>query len=264
MHLRVINPTTTTSWVADTLALFEAAASTDTTVTVATLPAGTPSIESRRDEAIVTPWILRAAREAEAEGCDAIAVDCMLDPGVAAAREVVGIPVLGPGEASMHLASTLGHRFSVISVAEHHRNLMIEQARRFGVESRLASVRSLDIPVLELEDDPDRTLALMVRRAAEAVRLDRAEAVVLGCTGLAGQAAQVQAALESEGIGVPVIDPSAATTRMLETIVAMGLGSSRITYPRRSGAASAWPEPVTPEHLAPNPSPTDPRDSLTR
>ncbi|MFE6996095.1 aspartate/glutamate racemase family protein [Microbacterium sp. NPDC057659] len=242
MHLRVINPTTTTSWVPDTLALFEAAASPGTRVSIATIPAGTPSIESRRDEALVTPWVLLAAREAEAEGCDAIAVDCMLDPGVQAAREVVGIPVLGPCEASMHLAATLGHAFSVISVAEHHRTLMIEQARRFGVEQRLASVRSLDIPVLELEDDPDRTFDVMVLRARQAVQLDHAEAIVLGCTGLAGQATQVQRLLADEGIDVPVIDPSAAATRLLETTVSMGLRSSRVTYSRRAGATSAWPE----------------------
>ncbi|MBO9626647.1 MAG: aspartate/glutamate racemase family protein [Microbacterium sp.] len=244
MHLRVINPTVTTSWEADTLALFQDAASAGTTVTVATIAAGTPSIESRRDEALVTPCVLRAARQAEADGCDAIAVDCMLDPGVHAAREVVGIPVLGPCEASMHLAATLGHRFSVISVAEHHRDLMIEQARRFGVESKLASVRSLDIPVLELEDDPDRTFAIMVQRVREAVELDRAQAIVLGCTGLAGQTAAVQRALAADGIRVPVIDPSAAATRLLETIVAMGLRSSRRTYSRRAGATSSWPEPA--------------------
>lgn len=242
MHLRVINPTTTTSWVPDTLAMFEAAASSGTRVSVATIPAGTPSIESRRDEALVTPWVLLAARQAEAEGCDAIAVDCMLDPGVQAAREVVGIPVVGPCEASMHLAATLGHAFSVISVAEHHRTLMIEQARRFGVEPRLASVRSLDIPVLDLDDDPDLTLATMVLRAREAVELDHAEVIVLGCTGLAGQAAEVQRTLVADGSDVPVIDPSAAAMRLLETTVSLGLRSSRVTYSRRSGATSAWPE----------------------
>lgn len=255
MHLRVINPTTTTSWVPDTLALFQTAASPGTRVTVATIAAGTPSIESRRDEALVTPWVLQAARQAEADGCDAIAVDCMLDPGVHAAREIVGIPVLGPGEASMHLAATLGQRFSVISVAEHHRNLMIEQARRFGVEARLASVRSLDIPVLELDDDPGRTFEVMVRRAQEAVRLDRAEAIVLGCTGLAGEAARVQRALAADGIDVPVIDPSAAATRLLETMVALRLRPSRVTYPRRSGSIRAWPETGSPDRPADGPDP---------
>lgn len=243
MQLRVINPTTTTSWVPETVSLFEAAASPGTMISVATLPAGVPSIESRRDEALVTPWVLRAAREAEAQGCSAIAVDCMLDPGVSAAREVVDIPVLGPGEASMRLAATIGHRFSVISVAKHHENLMSEQARRFGVEGLLASVRSLDIPVLELEHDPQLTLDLMVVRAREAVELDRAEAIVLGCTGLAGQSALVQEELAKRGIHVPIVDPSAAVVRTLESIAAMGLSSSRVTYPRRPGATSGWPDP---------------------
>ena len=245
MHLRVINPTTTTSWLPDTLEMFQAAASPGTRVSVATIPAGTPSIESRRDEALVTPWVLLAAREAEAEGCDAIAVDCMLDPGVQAAREVVGIPVFGPCEAPMHRAATRGHAFSVFPGAEHHLTLMIGQARRYGVAPLLASVRSLDIPVLDLDDDTRRTFATMVLRAREAVELDHAEAIVLGCTGLAGQAAEVQRALADDGLDVPVIDPSAAATRLLETTVSMALRSSRITYSRRTGATSAWPAAST-------------------
>ena len=227
MHLRVINPTTTTSGEGDILAMFEGSASPDTRITVATLPAGTPSIESRRDEALVTPWVLLAARQAETEGCDAIIVDGMLDPGVHAAREVVDIPVLGPCEASMHLAATLGQAFSVIAVADRHRTLMIEQARRYGVGSKLASVRSLGTRGLAHDDDPTRILELMAREAREAIEKDHAEVIVLGSTRLVGQAAAMQLALADEGLRVPVIDPTAAATRMLETIIAMKLRSSR-------------------------------------
>lgn len=241
MKLRVINPTVTTAWVPEVLTLFGEAVHGDAEISVATIPAGTPSIECRRDEALVTPWVLLAAQQAEADGCDAIAVDCALDPGVHAAREVVDIPVLGPGEASMHIAATLGRSFSVISVAQHQRNLVVEQARRYGLESRLASVRSLDIPVLQLDDEDERTVKAMVRRASEAVELDNAEAIVLGCTGLAARAEKLQGLLAAAGHDVPVINPLAAVANLLETAVSMGVSSSRVTYAKRPGKTAAWP-----------------------
>ncbi|WP_341946615.1 aspartate/glutamate racemase family protein [Microbacterium sp. LWH11-1.2] len=244
MHLRVINPTVSTEREATTLALLTGAAASGTRVSAATLPAGVASIESRRDDALVTPWVLRAAREAEADRCDAILVDDMLDPGVHAAREVVDVPVLGSAEASMHLAATLGHRFAVITATRSTCDPVIEHARRFGVAPKLTSTRSLDIPTAEIGRDPEAALASMVRCARATVELDGAEVIVLGLTGVGGHAPAVTARLAQDGIDVPVIDPSVTALRMLESIVEMGLRSSRRTFARRPGATSSWPEPA--------------------
>lgn len=241
MRLRVINPTITSRWAEESRQAYAVAAGPDTEVSIDTIEFGTPSIESRRDVALVTPGIVQAAIRAEQEGCHAVAVDCMLDPGVHAAREVVSIPVLGPAEAAMHLGATLGFRFSVISVSDDRRALVQERARRYGLSERLASVRSLGIPVLELDDDPERTLAVAIDRAREAVQLDRADVVIPGCTGLAGKAHLIQGALASEGIDITVVDPPSAATRTLEATVQMGLGPSRRTYPARSPKAGRWP-----------------------
>ena len=44
-------------------------------------------------------------RAAEAEGMDAVIIDCMADPGLDPARELASIPIIGPAQAAMHLAA---------------------------------------------------------------------------------------------------------------------------------------------------------------
>jgi allantoin racemase len=238
MRIQVINPTTTTSWEEASRLAYAAAASSTTEVSIRSLPHGTPSVESRRDVAVVAPGVIQAAREAESDGVDAIAVDCMLEPGVHSAREIVDVPVIGPAQAAMHLAATVGHGFSVLAMADNRRPLIEELAHRYGLRGRLRSVRPLGMGVLQLDDDPEATLAAAVARAAEAVLQDGADVIIPGCTGLAGKAPLIQAALRERDIEVTVIDPPAAVTRALETMVSLGVAPSRRSYPRRA------PKPV--------------------
>ncbi len=75
---------------------------------------GPPSIESRYDDAMATPDVLRLIKEAE--GVDGIVVNCFCDPGVKAGREITDIPVIGPCLASMLVASSICDRFSILTV----------------------------------------------------------------------------------------------------------------------------------------------------
>jgi allantoin racemase len=75
--------------------------------------------------------------------------------------------------------------------------------------------------VLELATDPDaRKRVLEECRAA--VETDRAEVVVLGCAGMADLCAAASAEL-----GVPVIDGVAAGTLLVQSLVTLGLRTSR-------------------------------------
>lgn len=241
MRIRVINPTITTSWEQDSLDAYRLAASPGTEMSITTLQHGTVSLESHRDLAVVIPGIIAEAAGAEDEGFDGVIVDCMLDPGVRQARELVSIPVFGPAEPTMHLAATLGHRYSVLTVLESLIPLVEEQTERYGVASRLASVRSLEIPVLELEDDMDRTLAVAVDVSERAVRQDGAHVVIPGCTSLAGKAHFIQAGLAARGLDVTVIDPPSVATRTVESVISMGLSHSKRTYPTRPPKPFNWP-----------------------
>jgi len=184
MHIRIINPTITKEWESSTLQAYRLVAHPQTHISVVSLDWGPASIESYHDHALAVPDILAKVIQAERDGVDGVIIDCMGDPGLYAARELVRIPVVGPAEASMHLAAMLGHRFSVLTVLESRRPMMEEQVARYGLTAKLASVRAFNIPVLELEKDPQKTLATVIEVAVLAVQQDGAHVIIPGCTGL--------------------------------------------------------------------------------
>ncbi|MEU3731803.1 aspartate/glutamate racemase family protein [Streptomyces sp. NPDC033538] len=71
----------------------------------------------RYDEAPAGPGMLDAFREAAGDGAEAVFVSCFGgDPGVRAAREIVGIPVVGGFEPAVLPCLALGERTGVITV----------------------------------------------------------------------------------------------------------------------------------------------------
>jgi allantoin racemase len=193
---------------------------------------GPASIECEFDECLAVPDTVAKALDAEQDGVDAVVIDCMGDPGVRPAREVVQILVLGPAETCMHVASMLGHRFSVVTVLDSVVPMLENQARVYGVADNMASARSVDIPVLELEEDRERTVKALVDESVKAVQDDGAHVVIFGCTGMMGCAAAVEEGLVARGLtGVPVIDPVPTTIQMAEGLVRAGLRHSKRTYP---------------------------------
>jgi allantoin racemase len=211
---------------------FQPVAGWQTEVSHVQIERGPASIESEFDEAMAVPDTVAKIIEAERDGVDAVVIDCMGDPGMHAAREAVSIPVLGPGEATMHIASILGHRFSIVTVLSSCIPMMENQARVYGVADKLASVRSVDIPVLELEQDVARTVEALVGESIQAIERDGAHVIIFGCTGMLGCAVGVKAGLAQRGYAdVPVIDPMPAAIKLAEALVDLGLTNSKRTYP---------------------------------
>ena len=201
-------------------------------ITAVLLERGPASIEGEMDEAFALPGIVEQAIAAERDGCDAVIIDCMGDPGLAAAREAVKIPVLGPAQTAMHVASMLGHRFAVITVLQNLHPLIWKLARVYGVAGNMAPVRSVGIPVLELDKDPAALRDAFVREAVAAVRADEADILVFGCTGMYGMVQQVEAGLQAHGIqGVPILDPTPLAVQMAAMLCRSGLGHSKRAFP---------------------------------
>jgi len=196
---------------------------------VVSLAQGPASVESRYDEAIATPDVLRQVKEAAQEGFDAVIVDCFGDVGVKAAREIAEIPVIGPGESSMLLAVALGQRFSVITVLRNLLPVVYETAEVLGLHRKLASVRYVDIPVLEVMDR-ERLKKALLREMLEALEKDGAQVLVLGCTGMSGVTSELSQRLRERGYDVPIVDPSGAALKFAEALVKMGLKQSKLTY----------------------------------
>jgi allantoin racemase len=232
MKIRVIVPVTTKEFVAATGPQYAVAARPDAEISVVGLDRGPASLESDYEDALAVPDILAKVRAAEAEGMDAVIIDCMADPGLAPACELASIPIVGPAQAAMHLAAILAHRFSVLTVLERDIPLIDRLARLYGLESNLASVRPVNIPVLELGRDRERLMEALVEQSARAVMEDGAHIIFFGCTGMRGLAQQVEQALSNlKSQTVPVIDPGLAALKLAEGLVDMGLSHSKRTYP---------------------------------
>ncbi len=231
MKIRVVVPLTTKAFEEMTLEELSPAVRPDTQLSVVCLDKGPASIESRYEEALCVPDTVSKIMQAEREGVDAVISDCFGDPAVEEAREMVSIPVIGPAETSMHVAAMLGHKFSVVTVLERLIPLIDHHATKTGQTERLASVRTVDIPVLEL-DEQDKLLKALVEESVKAVRDDGAHVIIFGCTGMAGLAQKVEEGLRQNGItDVRVIDPAVLAVKMAEALADMGLSHSKRTYP---------------------------------
>jgi len=232
VKIRVIEPVISKTLEGTSLEELSPIARPDTELSAVSLDAGPASIESTYEAALAAPHVVAKIVQAEKDGVDAVISNCMDDPGVEAGREMVSIPVIGPAETSMHIATMLGHRFSIIGVLEADERPFHDHARKAGLEDRLASVRAINIPVLELADR-SRAVRALVEQAVRAVREDGAHVIIFGCTGMAGMAREVEEGLKRAGItDVPVIDPAKLAFKIAEALADMGLSHSKRTYPK--------------------------------
>ncbi len=146
MKIRMIAPVTSTSLCNDAIPAIVACARKDVEISVVNLDRGPASIESIYEEALAAPQVIQRVLEAERDGVDAVVIDCMNDPGLEAAREMVSIPVVGAAQSAMMLAAILCDKFSVISTAKRDVYPVENLIRRYGLPEKYASTRSVDIP----------------------------------------------------------------------------------------------------------------------
>jgi len=216
MHIRVINPNTTRA-MTDLIGRSARVVAAPGTLVDAVQPTmGPASIESHYEEALAVPGLLEQVALGEAEGVDGYVVACFGDPGVDAARELARGPVIGIAQAAMHAASLVGRRFAVVTTLGRTTARAGELVDRYGFRDACVAVRACEVPVLALEDAGARTR--LVDECRRAVQQDGADAVVLGCAGMA----ELCAAVSAE-IGVPVVDGVAAGAVLAQSLVALGL-----------------------------------------
>lgn len=205
--------------------------SPDTELHTVQIKVGPPSIECEFDEAMAAPDVLRLCREAEAEGCDGIFINCYGDPAVKAAREYVEIPVFGGFEPSLHLALGLADKVAIITVMDNVLPMIEGNVAKSHLDGRVCCVRSIDIPVEDLQQH-DKLVAALIEETVEAIQKDGAQAVSLGCTAMVDVTEDVQKGLLERGYDIPVIEAAQAAVMLLELSAKMGLRQSRITYMR--------------------------------
>ncbi|MBX8824163.1 aspartate/glutamate racemase family protein [Ochrobactrum sp. SFR4] len=230
MRILLINPNSTQS-MTDQAERSARRAALPTTVIEAINPADTPrSIEGHADEAMAVPSMLQLIREGEANGFNAYVVACFDDPGLDAAREVAGGPVFGICQAAVQVAMTISKRFSVVTTLPRSVPIIEDLVQEYGATHHCRRVRSIDMPVLALEEDACHTEEMLMQEIERAKREDHAEAIVLGCAGMSELCERLE-----QRCGLPVIDGVTAAVKLAEAYVSAGYRTSKAgayDYPR--------------------------------
>ena len=208
---------------------YRSAASAGTELTFFVLTQGTPTIESELDVALNLPGVLAAASRA-GEDHDAVVIACTNDPALHAVKELLSVPVVGEGEAALHLASMVAARFSIVTPGPESVPAFERLGEASPLRGQLASVRAVAADVMNFGN---HCLGEIVAQSTAAIIEDGAQAIVMGCTGAGVRLAAVVAdALESElERYVPVVDPIQAAVGAAEWMVHTRLRPSAITYP---------------------------------
>ncbi|MFC7364159.1 MULTISPECIES: aspartate/glutamate racemase family protein [Bhargavaea] len=220
MKIKVINPNTTLAMTKGIEHAAKSKARPDTEILAVSPKMGPISIESYYDEYLSIVGVLDEVKNDD--GADAFVIACYGDPGLQAAREVTDKPVIGIAEASLYLAATLSARFSVVTVLPRIKTMIEELVDSYGMAKRVVNVRTTPMCVIDFERDPEQGMKLLREEGKRAVEEDDAEAILLGCAGMA----EFADSLEKE-LGVPVIDGVVAAVKMAESIVDMGKKTSK-------------------------------------
>jgi allantoin racemase len=221
MKILVINPNTTTSMTDKIAKAARAVARPDTEIVAASSQDGPASIQGFLDVATCVPGLLNEV--VQHKEVDAIVIACFDDTGLDAVRSLVSVPVLGIGEAAYHAASMIANKFSVITTLSRSVPGLENNLLRYGLAQKCACVRATEIPVLKLEEGDPATLDKIRLEIHASINEDKAEAIVLGCAGMADLMAQL-----SEEFGLPVIDGVSTGVTFAEALVNNSLRTSKI------------------------------------
>jgi len=174
------------------------------------------------------PLFHEAFRQAEREGYDAVVPLGMLDLGVDGGRSAVDIPVVGPLQATLHVAAQVGESFGIVcyhpSAIARHR----AQTRAYGMENWIAGRKASGVYLQHIAANREATIDSFLMAARALIEDNGADVIIpQGITQcpvlmkpdwLAGQ------------LGVPVVEGIGAPIRLAALLVSLGLRHSRVRW----------------------------------
>jgi len=197
----VINPNSNEKVTANlrtSLASFRAKAN----IRCCTLTDGPFGIESDEDIRAVVPQIIdRIAADREA---DAFVIACYSDPGLVQCREQFDAPVFGMQESAIREAARDDRPFGVLALSDQSIARHLPYVESLGFAEQLVAELPLGISVDQSANDPE-TLEKIVENGRRLIDDFGAQAIVLGCAGMAALREPAEQALVA-----PVIEPAQA------------------------------------------------------
>jgi allantoin racemase len=208
-------------------------------------------VETKEEFMMVGVNRLPLVREAcESGRYDAIVLLGGGDPGYPEAREIgrrYGIPVTSCAHAQMHIATTQGHRFSIVDISETHNAQMANLVVQYRFTEHCASIRNVNFPLprpahqgnqsiaqekaLALSGQPSAMLTASLDASEAAIEEDGAESIILGCSASYWMRPFLQQGLKERGWSIPVLDGYSSAVALAKLFVSLGLDASGIAFP---------------------------------
>lgn len=164
--------------------------------------------------------VIECAVDAEQEGCDGVMVACSGDTGVQDARTVVKIPVVGPMEAGLLLASSYGREIGIVTVEDPTWiSYMKSSIYAIGLGERFTGLRPISIPssiafTSGFTTDIDKVGEEIHAKSRELVDAG-AESIVIGSAGLSVMATHLGLSSVDNG-RAPIFDCLTVGLKMAE------------------------------------------------
>jgi allantoin racemase len=239
MRILIVNVNTTESMTEGIGAQARKVAAEGTEIVALTPRFGAESVEGNFESYLAAVAVMDRVLAYD-EPFDAVIQAGYGEHGREGLQELLDVPVVDITEAAASTAMFLGHKYSVVTTLDRAVPLIEDRLKLAGLSEKCASVRASGMPVLELESDPARAVRAIVDQAAAAVAEDHAEVICLGCGGMA----ELESAVR-ERTGVPVVDGVAAAVTIAESLVRLGLSTSKVrTYaPPRAKRITGFPLP---------------------
>jgi allantoin racemase len=142
---------------------------------------------------------------------------------------VVNIPVVGPSESMLHIASMLGRRFGILMYDDFVLPLGYRMVERFNMMSKVVGWRTCGFELPDIIANRDKVVGTFVEKARELVKLGADVILPMGITQCP---VHIKPDWLMKELGVPVVEGIGAPIRLAAMLVSLKLNYSRVYWPK--------------------------------
>ena len=217
----IINPNTTKSMTHKIDITAKKFASVDTEIVSVEPSVGPESIEGFYDEAFCIPGLVEEIEKHS--DADSYIIACFDDTGLEVIRSITEKPVIGIGEAAYHIATMVAGNFTVITTLSRSIRPLTHNLKKYGLFENCVKVTAIEVPVLDLENISKENLDKLNKGIQDTKKNDDAEAIILGCAGMADLAKNLETKHK-----LPVIEGVSSAVVLAESLVNLKIKTSKV------------------------------------
>ncbi len=217
----IINPNTTKAMTQKIDLTAKKFANADTEIVSVEPNIGPESIEGFYDEAFCIPGLVEEIEKHR--DADSYIIACFDDTGLEVIRSITEKPVIGIGEAAYHIATMVAGNFTVITTLSRSIRPLTHNLKKYGLFENCVKVTAIEVPVLDLENISKENLDKLNKGIQDTKKNDNAEAIILGCAGMADLAKNLETKHK-----LPVIEGVSSAVVLAESLVNLKIKTSKV------------------------------------